>query len=182
MPFLQICIEFFCEAIKAGIPLRGCISTGMATMNQHDSIYFGRPLVEAARGEAAQSCIGMAVGRSFNNYHPVYNRYFIPYLGHIKEYGKGVFSFYCKTHCAFILRLLASNCDPLRWARSWCAAMRAAFPVIETISVLPFLSATKDLSPDVLRFFMPKEQKSALHHNSQYMYPNVPQRGKFLPI
>ena len=90
MSFLQICIEFFCEAIKAGIPLRGCISTGMATMNQHDSIYFGRPLVEAARGETAQSCIGMAFGRSFNNYHPVYNRYFIPYLGHIKEYGKGV--------------------------------------------------------------------------------------------
>ena len=66
MPFLQICIEFFCEAIKAGISLRGCISTGMATMNQHDSIYFGRPLVEAARGETAQSCIGMAFGRSFN--------------------------------------------------------------------------------------------------------------------
>ena len=59
-------------------------------MNQHDSIYFGRPLVEAAGGETAQSCIGMAFGRSFNNYHPVYNRYFIPYLGHIKEYGKGV--------------------------------------------------------------------------------------------
>ena len=23
--------------------------------------------------------------------------------------------------------LLLSNCDPLRWARSWCAALRAAF-------------------------------------------------------
>ena len=167
---------------RQGFPFVGTSLTGMATMNQYDSIYFGRPLVEAARGETAQSCIGMAVGRSFNNYHPVYNRYFIPYLGHIKEYGKGVFSFYCKTHCAFILRLLASNCDPLRWARSWCAALRAAFSVIETISILPFLSATKDLSPDVLRFFMPKEQKSALHHNSQYMYPNVPQRGKLLLI
>lgn len=90
LSFLQICMEFFCEAVKEGIPLRGCISTGMATMNQYDSIFFGRPLVEAAKGETAQSCIGMAFGRSFNNYHPVYNRYFIPYLGHIKEYGKGV--------------------------------------------------------------------------------------------
>lgn len=90
LSFLQICMEFFCEAVKAGIPLRGCVSTGMATMNQHDSIYFGRPLVEAARGETAQSCIGMAFGRSFSNYHPVYNRYFIPYLKHIKEGGKGV--------------------------------------------------------------------------------------------
>lgn len=90
LSFLQICMEFFCEAVKAGIPLRGCVSTGMATMNQYDSIYFGRPLVEAARGETAQSCIGMAFGRSFNNYHPAYNRYFIPYLGHTKEDGKGV--------------------------------------------------------------------------------------------
>ena len=89
LSFLQVCMEFFCEAVKAGIPLRGCVSTGMATMNQQDSIYFGRPLVEAARGETAQNCIGMAFGRSFNHYHPVYNRYFIPYLGHIKEDGKG---------------------------------------------------------------------------------------------
>jgi len=85
LSFLQVCMEFFCEAIKAGIPLRGCISTGMATMDKHQSIYFGRPLVEAARGEPAQNAIGVAFGRSFNNYHPVYNRYFIPYLGHIKE-------------------------------------------------------------------------------------------------
>lgn len=78
-------MDFFCEAIKAGIPLRGCISTGMATMDKHQAIYFGRPLVEAARGEQAQDAIGIAFGKSFNNYHPVYNRYFIPYFDHIKK-------------------------------------------------------------------------------------------------
>ena len=88
LSFLQVCMEFFCEAIKAGIPLRGCISTGMATMNKRQSIYFGKPLVEAARGEPAQNAIGIAFGRSFNNYHPVYNRYFIPYLGNIKHNDK----------------------------------------------------------------------------------------------
>lgn len=82
--FLQICMEFFCEAIRSGIPLRGCISTGMAIMDKHQSIFFGTPLVEAARGEPAQNAIGIAFGRSFKNYHPVYNRYFIPYLEHIK--------------------------------------------------------------------------------------------------
>lgn len=82
--FLQVCMEFFCEAIRVGIPLRGCISTGMAIMNKHDSIFFGEPLVEAARGEPAQNAIGVAFGRSFNNYHPVYHRYFIPYLKNIK--------------------------------------------------------------------------------------------------
>ena len=83
--FLQVCMEFFCEAIRAGIPLRGCVATGMAIMNKHDSIFLGEPLVEAARGEPAQNAIGIAFGRSFNNYHPIYNRYFIPYLKNIKE-------------------------------------------------------------------------------------------------
>lgn len=88
LSFLQVCMEFFCEAVKAGIPLRGCISTGMATMNKHQSIFLGKPLVEAARGEPAQNAIDVAFGRSFNNYHPVYNRYFIPYLGNIKDNDK----------------------------------------------------------------------------------------------
>lgn len=83
--FLQTCMEFFCQAIVSGIPLRGCISTGMAVMDQHKSIYFGSPLVEAARGEPAQNSLGIAFGKSFNNYHPVYNNYFIPYTRHIKE-------------------------------------------------------------------------------------------------
>lgn len=83
--FLQLCMEFFCESVKMGIPLRGCIATGRAVMDKHQSIFFGRPLVEAARGEPAQNAIGVAFGRSFNNYHPVYNSYFIPYLEHIKE-------------------------------------------------------------------------------------------------
>lgn len=86
--FLQICTEFFCEAIKRGIPLRGCISTGMATMDAGKSIFFGRPLVEAARGEPAQDCVGVSFGRSFNNYHPAYNRYFIPYMEHMKKNDK----------------------------------------------------------------------------------------------
>ena len=86
--FLQICSEFFCEALKCGIPLRGCISTGMATMDTGNSIFFGKPLVEAARGEPAQNCIGVSFGRSFNNYHPAYNRFFIPYMDHIKDGDK----------------------------------------------------------------------------------------------
>lgn len=85
LSFLQTCMEFFCQAITMGIPLRGCISTGPAMMDSSKSIYFGAPLVEAARGEPAQNAIGIAFGKSFNNYHPVYNDYFIPYLDHIKR-------------------------------------------------------------------------------------------------
>lgn len=83
--YLQTCMEFFCQAILAGIPLRGCLATGIALMDQDKSIFFGKPLVEAARGETAQDALGIAYGRSFNNYHPVYHDYFIPYLGHMKD-------------------------------------------------------------------------------------------------
>jgi hypothetical protein len=54
-------------------------------MNSHKSIFVGAPLVEAARGEIAQNALGIAFGKSFNNSHPVYNDYFIPYLAHIKD-------------------------------------------------------------------------------------------------
>lgn len=84
LSFLQTCMDFFCQAIVAGIPLRGCVGTGLAIMNQDKSIYLGAPLVEVARGETAQNALGIAFGKSFNNSHPVYNDYFIPYLDHIK--------------------------------------------------------------------------------------------------
>lgn len=84
LSFLQTCMEFFCQAIVSGIPLRGCISTGLAVMDHTKSIYIGKPIVEAARGEPAQNSLGIAFGNSFNNSHPVYNKYFIPYLNHLK--------------------------------------------------------------------------------------------------
>lgn len=88
LSFLQTCMEFFCQSIVAGIPLRGCIGTGLAIMDQDKSIYLGAPLVEVAKGEKAQNAVGIAFGKSFDNSHPVYNDYFIPYLDHIKEEKK----------------------------------------------------------------------------------------------
>ena len=85
LSFLQTCMDFFCQAVVAGIPLRGCISTGLAVMDSYKSIYLGSPLVEAARGETERSSLGISFGKSFNNSHPVYNDYFIPYLDDIKD-------------------------------------------------------------------------------------------------
>lgn len=85
LSFLQTCMDFFCQAIIEGIPLRGCISTGLAVMDNNKSIFFGNPLVEAARGETVRNSIGICFGKSFNNHHPIYNDYFIPYLNYIKE-------------------------------------------------------------------------------------------------
>lgn len=102
--FLQTCMEFFCEATIAGIPLRGCISTGVATMDKFNNIFLGKPLVEAAKGETAQNSIGIAFGKSFDVYHPVYHNYFIPYSGHIKENYN---------NSAFLSPMM------LDWARYW---------------------------------------------------------------
>lgn len=102
--FLQTCMEFFCEATISGIPLRGCISTGFATMDKFNNIFLGKPLVEAAKGETAQNSIGIAFGKSFGVYHPVYHNYFIPYSAHIKENY---------ANSAFLSPMM------LDWARYW---------------------------------------------------------------
>ena len=88
LAFLETCMNFFCEAIIAGIPLRGCISSGFATMDSNKEIYIGKPLVEAARGEPARKSLGISFGRSFNNYHPVYNDYFIPFGDYFRDGDK----------------------------------------------------------------------------------------------
>lgn len=82
--FLKTCMEFFCSALAAGIPLRGCISTGMATMDKYKNIYIGKPLVEAAKGEPERKSIGITYGKSFCHYHSIYNDYHIPFFNHVK--------------------------------------------------------------------------------------------------
>lgn len=91
LTFLQTCMEFFCQSIVSGIPLRGCVATGPAMMNKEKSIFFGTSLVEAARGEGARDSMGICFGKSFNNYHPIYNDFFIPYYDNIKTTSKSAF-------------------------------------------------------------------------------------------
>lgn len=84
LKFIDVCREFFCQSIISGIPLRGCIATGLAKMDINRSLFVGSPLIEVAKGELEQNSIGVAFGKSFNNYHPVWNRYHIPYSKHKK--------------------------------------------------------------------------------------------------
>ena len=37
LSFLQTCMDFFCQSIIAGIPLRGCVSSGFALMDSNKS-------------------------------------------------------------------------------------------------------------------------------------------------
>jgi hypothetical protein len=62
--FLDRCSAVFCNAILAGLPLRGAVSVGPLVLHKQSSTFLGEPLVEAARLEAAQDAIGVALGKS----------------------------------------------------------------------------------------------------------------------
>lgn len=52
-------VSSFLDAIKI------LYATGFAVMDSYKSIYLGNPLVEVARGEAAQEALGIAFGRTY---------------------------------------------------------------------------------------------------------------------
>ncbi len=62
--FLDRCSGFFCEAFRFGVPLRVAISIGDAVLHTPTSMFLGAPLIEAARTEAAQDWVGVALSKS----------------------------------------------------------------------------------------------------------------------
>jgi len=85
-PFCGLLLEFFCDVLELGLPLRGGIAVGECDMDKATRTYLGPTLNEAASVEASQEWIGMSFGPSFE--HPPYN-WFEPdqvlvYLAHRK--------------------------------------------------------------------------------------------------
>lgn len=98
--FYEKCMEIFIEAIKRGIPLRGAISRGAAIMNEEKMLYLGQPIVEAARAEAAQNWLGIALTRSCQEVSVSEAWFLLPYTEHIKEnYIKKVKKLYLRIVC-----------------------------------------------------------------------------------
>lgn len=62
--FLDRCSNLFCNALDAGFPMRGAISVGEVVLHRKSNTYLGEPLIEAARLEAAQDTLGVALGAS----------------------------------------------------------------------------------------------------------------------
>jgi len=63
-PFLDRCMNVFCEALDLGIPLRGAIAAGDLILHRKASYYLGLPLVEAVKLEMAQNWLGVVLGVS----------------------------------------------------------------------------------------------------------------------
>lgn len=62
--FLDRCSSLICSALTLDVPLRGAIAVGEVILHKKSNTYLGEPLVEAARLEAAQDSIGVALGPS----------------------------------------------------------------------------------------------------------------------
>jgi len=85
--FLSSVLDFFCEALLRGLPMRACITFGEAIMRPKDGIFLGEPIIEAARGEQAQSWLGISFGPSVNQQRYGWLgslRHVIPYHHHTK--------------------------------------------------------------------------------------------------
>lgn len=87
--FLTMCAEVICRCIEVDLPLRGAIAMGDAIFDEKNRIFLGQPMVDAARLENQQHCIGLALCSSYVKQFDHLN-FFLPYSGHLKEDGKGI--------------------------------------------------------------------------------------------
>ena len=83
-PFLSMCSELICRSIEIDLPLRGAISMGDAVFNEEDRIFLGNPIVDAARLEKEQNCIGLSICNSYVEQED-HNTFFLPYSNHFKK-------------------------------------------------------------------------------------------------
>lgn len=89
--FLDLCNEVMCRSVEVRLPLRGAIALGDAVIRPDASVFLGAPLIEAARLEHAQRCIGASFANSFMG-QVVPSRYQLSYTQHVKPYHTSAFS------------------------------------------------------------------------------------------
>jgi hypothetical protein len=82
--FLDLCNEVICHSIEIGLPLRGAISMGEAILHLDRGIFLGQPLIDTARLEHTQLCIGASFASPFMS-QIVPNRYQLPFTDHFKH-------------------------------------------------------------------------------------------------
>jgi len=82
--FLDACNEVICFSIEIGLPLRGALSSGEAVLNLEHGIFLGQPLIDAARMEHHQNCIGASFIDTFM-FAVIPKRYQLPFNAHFKR-------------------------------------------------------------------------------------------------
>jgi hypothetical protein len=83
--FIDMAIDFFCQALRMEIPLRGAIAVGDLIHDEDRSIVIGGALVEAAKAESAQAWCGIGLGPSLRGRTIIApNDRVLSFSGHIK--------------------------------------------------------------------------------------------------
>lgn len=84
--------EIVCRSIEIGLPLRGSVGVGQATVEREQSIFLGQPIISAARAEAIQKSIGITLSKDFDR-EPYCQGFkadcVLQYDRHLKEDWKG---------------------------------------------------------------------------------------------
>jgi hypothetical protein len=89
--FLDLCNEVICRSVEIGLPLRGALSLGEAVLHLERSVFLGQPLIDTARLEHTQLCIGASFANPFMQ-QIVPKRYSLPFTAHFKEDAPANFS------------------------------------------------------------------------------------------
>ncbi|WP_247258205.1 hypothetical protein [Pseudomonas moorei] len=89
--FLDLCNEVICHSIEIGLPLRGALSIGEAVLHLDERVFLGQPLIDTARLEHAQQCIGASFASPFMT-QVVPKRYQLSFSDHFKKDVPSLFS------------------------------------------------------------------------------------------
>jgi hypothetical protein len=84
--FTLLIAEAICFGFGCGLPFRGAIAVGEATLHTGSGVFLGEPLVEVVRTERIQQWIGVSFGPSFRNSKAGFHlNTVLPYKSHYKD-------------------------------------------------------------------------------------------------
>lgn len=89
--FLDLCNEVICHSIEIGLPVRGALSMGEAVLHLDRGIFLGQPLIDTARLEHTQLCIGASFAGPFMS-QIIPKRYQLSFMRHFRQDVPQIFS------------------------------------------------------------------------------------------
>lgn len=135
--FTLLISEAICFGLETGLPLRGAIAVGEATLDSGGGVFLGEPLVEVARTERIQQWIGVSFGPSFRDSKAGFHlNTVLPYKSHYKDPADGY-----------------ATGMTVDWPRRWRESRKSnPRPVLQALNLNPAFSAYYEKSLSFVDF------------------------------
>jgi hypothetical protein len=135
--FTLLIAEAICFGLETGLPLRGAIAVGEATLDGASGVFLGEPLIEVARTERIQQWIGASFGPSFRKVSDGFHlNTVLPYKSHYKEVTDGY-----------------ATGMTVDWPRRWRESRKSdPRPVLQSLDLNPTFSAYYERSISFVDF------------------------------